>query len=125
MPKAVSNFRGKSKFLVTPVSGQHRFYSRTVEKSEVEEINKIIEIDTVLLDDIVKELKVNRIDFLKIDVEGAELDVLKGAEESLKFTKNIAMELHYEGEDEEIRRFLEERGFTVKIVGSMLYASKQ
>lgn len=123
VPKAVGNFRGKSKFLITPVSGQHRFYSKTVEKSE--EINKIIEVDTVLLDDIVKELKIKVIDFLKIDVEGAELDVLKGAKESLKFTKNIAMELHYEGEGEEVRRFLEERGFTVKIVGSMLYASKQ
>ena len=123
VPKAVGNFRGKSKFLVTPVSGQHRFYGKTVEKSE--KINKIIEVDTILLDDIVKELKLIVIDFLKIDVEGAELDVLKGAEESLKFTKNIAMELHYEGEREEVRRFLEERGFTVKIVGSILYASKQ
>ena len=53
------------------------------------------------------------------------MDVLKRAEESLKFTRNIAMELHYEGEGEEVRRFLEEREFTVKIVGSMLYASKQ
>jgi len=114
--KAVGDKKGKAEFFFGNSfdTGSLRFPS----KSSIE-----VEVDT--LDSICKELNVSGIDLLKIDVEGAELDVLKGAEESLKFTKNIAMELHYEGEDEEIRRFLEERGFTVKIVGNMLYASKQ
>ena len=120
--KALGRKRGKAVMLKSLLSGTHQLKS-VCKNSEfpIEEME--IEVDS--LDNICKELNVNRIDFLKIDVEGAELDVLKGAEESLKFTKNIAMELHYEGEGEEVRRFLEERGFTVKIVGSMLYASEQ
>jgi len=59
------------------------------------------------LDNIVKEFGINRIDLLKIDVEGAELEVLKGAEENLKITRN-----------------LEQRGFKVIVEGNMLYAKK-
>ena len=82
----------------------------------------IIEVETVLLDDIINELKIKKIDFLKIDIEGAELEALKGAEKSLKITRNIAMELHYDGEDEEVKKFLEERGFAVHVIGNLLYA---
>ena len=41
----------------------------------IQEVN--VEMDT--LDKLVKEYSINRIDLLKIDVEGAELEVLKGA----------------------------------------------
>ena len=78
----------------------------------------------ITLDDLYRDLELTRVDLLKIDVEGAELDVLKGAEECLKVIKNIAMELHYENEGLEAKNYLESRGFNVKIVDNMLYASK-
>jgi hypothetical protein len=46
------------------------------------------------LDDIVKEAGVARVDAIKIDVEGAELMVLKGASETLdRYRPAIAVEL--------------------------------
>jgi FkbM family methyltransferase len=86
--------------------------------------NSYVEVEVDTLDDICKSQDVQRIDILKVDVEGAELEVLRGAEESLKVTRNIAMELHYEGEGEEVKDYLEKRGFKVRVVGNMLYASR-
>jgi FkbM family methyltransferase len=86
--------------------------------------NSYVEVEVDTLDNICKSQDVQRIDILKVDVEGAELEVLRGAEESLKVTRNIAMELHYEGEGEEVKDYLEKRGFKVRVVGNMLYASR-
>ncbi len=45
-------------------------------------------IETTTIDAIVKEYNIKTIDYLKIDTQGTELAILKGAEESLK-TKRI------------------------------------
>ena len=70
-------------------------------------------------------MSIHKIDLLKIDCEGAELEVLKGAEESLKITRNIAMELHDKNEKEVIKSFLDQRGFKVIINKNILYAKKE
>jgi FkbM family methyltransferase len=50
---------------------------------------------TKSVDQIVDELKLPRVDFIKIDVEGAELDVLHGASNTLeKFAPLIVMEFN-------------------------------
>jgi FkbM family methyltransferase len=46
------------------------------------------------------------IDILKIDTEGYETNVLRGASETLKKTKRIALELHYPEERQEIESIL-------------------
>jgi FkbM family methyltransferase len=48
---------------------------------------------TKRLDDIVKENNFPQPDLIKIDVQGAELDILKGAQEILKNTKWLILEL--------------------------------
>lgn len=45
------------------------------------------------LDDVVDELKCPRIDFMKIDVEGVEKEVLKGGQKTLKITDNVFIEI--------------------------------
>lgn len=45
------------------------------------------------LDDVVKELSVPRIHFMKIDVEGVEKEVLGGALATLKITDNVFIEI--------------------------------
>jgi len=116
--KALGSRRGKTTMLKSLLSGTHQLKGLKNPEFPIEEVD--VEVDT--LDNIVKELSINKIDLLKIDVEGAELEVLKGAEESLKITRNIAMELH--DSEKEVKRFLEQRGFEVIIEGSMLYAKK-
>lgn len=53
-----------------------------------------IQIQAQTLDNIVKELKLNRIDFIKIDAESAELAILKGGTETLKkFFPKLTVEI--------------------------------
>jgi FkbM family methyltransferase len=70
------------------------------------------------LDDVCAERGLTRCDFLKIDCEGAEYDILFGAtEDSLRSVRRIAMEYH-EGVTaygrRDLVRFLEDRGFRVR-----------
>lgn len=41
-------------------------------------------VDIITIDDFVKECGLDRIDFIKADIEGTEWDMLKGAKETLK-----------------------------------------
>lgn len=62
-----------------------------------------------------KDLMVQNIDFLKIDIEGAEYQVLKDIEDSLHFVNNMFIEYHgtFEQNDElnEIFQMISEKGF--------------
>lgn len=45
---------------------------------------KSIEVETLRLDDFVKKLGIKRIDFMKMDLEGAELEALRGAADCMQ-----------------------------------------
>ena len=53
---------------------------------------KMIQVDVTTIDVIVKELR-DRLDFIKIDVEGAELDVLQGAKATLSRVNGLMVEV--------------------------------
>ena len=84
--------------------------------SIIDQFKHYIEVQADTLDNIVKAW--DRIDFAKIDVQGAELQVLEGAEEMLKKTRKIVVETHYHGERAlypKVSNFLKTRGFTVRV----------
>lgn len=78
---------------------------------------------------VIREQGVGRIDFLKIDVQKAELDVLRGVDdEHWPLIRQIVIEVHdIDGRLNEVTRLLEARGFTVAaeqddaVEGSILY----
>lgn len=55
---------------------------------------KSVKVQADTLDNIVFESGADRVDFLKIDVEGAEVEVLEGARGVLSVTKKVAIETH-------------------------------
>ncbi len=66
------------------------------------------------LDDILTELGVTRVDALKIDVEGAEVHVLKGAAETLdRFRPEISVEVDHD-KVKEVRLFMRSHGYVPK-----------
>ena len=54
-----------------------------------------VEIDTISLDKFIEDNEVGSIDFIKIDVQGAELDIFKGAPKALKNTLKIVCEVGF------------------------------
>lgn|GEM_PF-1614057 len=84
--------------------------------SIIDQSEDYTEVQADTLDNIVKDW--DRIDFCKIDVQGAELEVLEGAEEMLRKTRNIVVETHYFGEKAlypKVSAFLRKRGFSVRV----------
>ncbi len=81
---------------------------------EITEMERTEEVTTVRLDDIAE---ITEAHYLKIDVQGATLDVLRGAERLLKTTLVIYAEVEfvemYRGQPlfAEVDAFLRERGF--------------
>lgn len=67
---------------------------------------------TTSIDETVEQLKLPRLDFIKMDIEGAELNALKGAEKSLKaFHPRLAVSLYHSIEDfKTIPRYLDSLG---------------
>ena len=78
-------------------------------------------VKTMTVDNFVKKKKIHSIDILKIDIEGSEHDLLKGAKNSLKFCKSLIVEVStkdiYKGGAiwEDVKNFLTESEFGLEI----------
>ena len=98
-------------------SGTSSMFANEKDKSEMKELI----IKTTTLDELVKE-KYKQIAWIKIDVEGAELEVLKGSSTILSKTKNIIIEVHEHilnqnnKNSKEILEILEENGFKITLL---------
>ncbi|MEQ8403762.1 MAG: FkbM family methyltransferase [Oceanicaulis sp.] len=53
---------------------------------------KIVDVDVITIDDYVAENEIEKIDFLKMDIQGGELAALRGAGSALKKTKYLFLE---------------------------------
>lgn len=58
------------------------------------------EVSTLSIDDLAQQKELPRIDFIKMDIEGAELEALKGAEESIKrYRPKLAISVYHNFHD--------------------------
>jgi FkbM family methyltransferase len=74
-----------------------------------------ITVETRKLDEILKEERVKKIDFIKIDTEGAEFEVLIGGQNCLKTNRNliVVMDIHPGVNRNEIYNLLNRSGFKI------------
>jgi FkbM family methyltransferase len=105
-PSGVGGVAGKRKLYLSE-SPYHTLYENA-------EGQKFIEISCVTLKDVFEMNKLERIDLLKLDCEGAEFEILLNAPEScLQRIQEIRMEYHSRGGNKiaDLRAFLEKKDF--------------
>jgi FkbM family methyltransferase len=101
--KALGNLNGQKKFYQYGYHEVNSFYpmienskykfQRTKKDENNDEIKKNVEV--VKLDDFSQENNITEIDILKIDTQGAEVEILAGAIEKLSTNKISIIELEY------------------------------
>lgn len=123
IPKGAYSKKGRQTLFVSDRPADHK-----IEISDIMHDNDLRqgayisaeEIETDTLDNILNEIAVGHVDFVKITVNGAELEVLKGMEETLKgdvklYVKGCALK---DGEpiNRIIASFLKNRGFITNVL---------
>jgi FkbM family methyltransferase len=96
-------------------SGWHTLAPLTRWNRDIRGMSSVVQVPVRSLDALLSELGIEKVAALKIDVEGSELDVLRGAERTLSKIPppTLFIEVHPTlGVDpDQVRRFLRERGF--------------
>ena len=109
---AMSGKTGDAEIFINSSSFAHSFYVQ-------DGVQKKIKVPTVSLEDFVVSNNINKIDFLKMDCEGAEYDIFFNCpKEILKKIRKISMECHDinpQWNTEKLRNFLGNNGFTVNV----------
>ena len=92
---AAGNYNGKAElYLPAPGSGIASLHHRR--DSYFQELEYVKEqIVVVTLDEIINDYNIDIVDFMKIDTEGHDLEVLKGCEQSIKAKKIKALSFEF------------------------------
>ncbi len=136
MDKAVLSRKQTIKIILSPghTGGHSQFLSSFNDSYLSKGKEEYVEAESVSLLDFVAKNKIRTIDFLKMDCEGAEYDILFNCPDSvLDKIKKISMEYHFLDEKRNsstLKSFLEKKGFEVTAIPSspkvgMLYALKE
>jgi FkbM family methyltransferase len=70
-----------------------------------------LHVACVTLDSVLKPLSIRKVNLIKIDTEGYEKQVLKGASETLRCSERLIIELHRESDKAELEELLFAQGF--------------
>ena len=70
-----------------------------------------IKVDCITLSELFENYKIEKVDILKIDVEGMELEILKSGKNLLNKICKIVVEWHSKEIKARIKKFLKEKGF--------------
>ncbi|MCW3985535.1 MAG: FkbM family methyltransferase [Candidatus Bathyarchaeota archaeon] len=99
---------------------------KVLNKSHITNCKITVNADT--LDSIVMNLRLPLVDFIKMDIEGAEIEALEGAKETLRRTSKIVVASYHQRNGLKtsagIARILIEKGFRVYIEDDIIYGAR-
>jgi hypothetical protein len=112
---------GRERLYISPGSnlGRNSFSASNAQSTS------FIEVDTITGDELVKALDLTRIDLIKIDVEGAEFEVLRGFARTLSNLRPaLILELlpkqlaKFHATEKDIRQYLGSQNYTMMQIDS-------
>lgn len=114
--KAVSGYNGKAIFFENLDPGMSTIYQELDRGSAGDSYD----VDVISFNDFIIKNKINRIDYLKVDCEGAEYDIFDSMpnEYLCNNIKKIAIEYHHKFEDTKVQNLIKKLidcGFETKI----------
>jgi len=111
---AVSDRTGTARFFFDRLNAGNSLFDRGVAGAP-----EPIEVRTITLPEVVEQRKLERIDFLKLDCEGAEGPILASTpRETLARVRRIALEFHDHVcplPHDQLRRLLDDAGFSTRL----------
>lgn len=121
---AIDEREGESEFILNKgytemISGlkkhyDYRHYERLKYENSVTNSQTVIEmVATKRLENLFDEYKISRVNYLSVDVEGAELSVIKSINFDKVFVDVIGFENNYPDTGEQIVSYLETKGYFV------------
>ena len=117
LPFALGNVRGSMRFKVLPDPSMGKVFTSSFQS----DVASVYEIEVAMrrLDDLVTQGVIPKPNVIKIDVEGAELEVLKGANDVLMERRPlIFLEAHSNALEQACRRELQRLGYEVRRSGA-------
>ena len=113
---SINDFNTKSKYFkrklkILNISNTHQYYKK-------------IPIKIIVLDDYIKEKKLQNIDLLKIDTEGFEFHVIQGLKKNYNIIKFIYFEHHYDDMIKKNYKFKDINQLLIKYGFKKIYKSK-
>ena len=109
---ALSDSDGESPFLMSEVS---TWGSLKSVRNEITDFKDEVMVKTARMDTFVERDIIPSPDFIKIDVEGAEANVLRGASRII-MSKRPLMLIELHGTNTEVGRLLDEHGYVCRVV---------
>jgi hypothetical protein len=129
--KAITSQTGKMPFEIVPeVSAIGAKELRAQKRSWLkEERIKTIMVDGTTLTQLCRQLGIGKIDTLKMDVEGMEMEILESSRELLSVIKRIVMEFHGDQLRDKAKNFLAGNGFKLvfeenRVCGDLYFANQ-
>lgn len=90
--------------------------------------SETVSLNAMRLDTLIEELGIERVDFLKLEAEGWEPEILAGAKRTLGITRKIAVDAGPERQgqttSDEVITMLRDAGFEVSRRGDMVFGSR-
>lgn len=128
--KAVSNKNGQVNFFEHYTPGMSSLYKEVNNKNT----ENLYEVECIDFNDFLIKNRIEKIDYLKIDCEGSEYDIVDSIKEYLKYNvRKLAVEFHHQINDVKVQKMIQtlrDSNFEIKVKSDegsnlgMLYGRK-
>lgn len=117
LPVAISDVIGEEEFVQTDVFGSNFLLKNSHLLDQDLEKRSIIKVPTTTLQSIINNFSIEKIDFLKVDCEGGEINLFTTLpEQCLRKLNKIVIEYHSESGKEILAEILEQFNFSFTVV---------